>query len=92
MTAGPPEKPDDRPRVFSFEQLRFKRIEVMANNVLYRGVLIGADENDIYLKGDLRWLILPLDRINSIRLEGARQTFAPEKIVDAGFYEESDGE
>ncbi len=66
---------EQAPTSFSYEPLRFKRVEVMASGILYRGVFIGADENDLYIKGDMRWLILPLERVSSLRLEGERRTF-----------------
>lgn len=92
MTPPAPKKPEEMLKGFSFEQMRFKRVEVIASGVLYRGVLIGADENDVFLKGRLRWLILPLDRVTSIRLEGERDTFDSHKSVDASFYDEDSKE
>lgn len=95
MPPSPPLPDDAIPRAFTFEQLRFKQVEVMADGILYRGMLIGADEYDLFIKGRLRWLILPLDKITSVRLEGEMDTFDPHKSVDAGFYrqenDESDG-
>ena len=74
------------PDKFSFDDLRFKRVEVVSSGILYRGVLIGADESDIFLKGNLRWLILPLERVSSVRLDGQKQEFNPIKQVPPGFY------
>ena len=80
------DKPDELPEKFTFDKLRFKNIEVMAAGILYRGVLIGADDVDIYIKGRLRWLILPIETITSLRLEGQKESFNPRKSVDSGFY------
>ena len=88
MTPPDPKKPEEMLKGFSFEQMRFKNIEVISAGVLYRGVLIGADEHDIFIKGRLRWLILPLDRITSIRLEGEQESFASHKSIDASFYDQ----
>ena len=82
----PGEKPEELPEKFTFDKLRFENIEVIAAGILYRGVLIGADDVDIYIKGRLRWLILPIETITSLRLEGHKESFNPRKSVDAGFY------
>jgi hypothetical protein len=72
---------------FSFDQMRFQWVEIVSSGILYRGVLIGADDKDIYLRGALRWLILPMDRITSIRPEGFKTSFNPTKQISADFYE-----
>jgi hypothetical protein len=82
----PGEKQEELPEKFTFDKLRFKSIEVIAAGILYRGILIGADDVDIYMKGRLRWLILPIETITSLRLEGHKESFNPRKSVDAGFY------
>lgn len=41
-------------------------VEVVSGGVRYRGLLIGADEQDLYLRAVLRWLVLPLDRVTSV--------------------------
>ena len=88
MPSKPPEQdPKVAPKAFSFEDLRFKEIEVMADGILYEGTLIGADEMDLYMKGRLRWLILPLQKITSVRLAGEKESFDIRKLIDAGFYD-----
>jgi hypothetical protein len=82
----PGDQPEELPEKFTFDKLRFKSIEVTAAGILYRGVLIGADDVDIYMKGRLRWLILPIETISSLRLEGQKESFNLHKSVDAGFY------
>ncbi|MBW1809517.1 MAG: hypothetical protein JRJ87_15075 [Deltaproteobacteria bacterium] len=86
MAADSTDKQADLLQRFSFDKLRFKRIDVISSGILYRGILIGADETDIYLKGALRWLILPLDRITSIKLTGTKLAFNPLKHIDSDFY------
>jgi len=88
MAADSTDKQSELLQRFSFDKLRFKKIDVMSSGVLYRGILIGADESDIYLKGALRWLILPLDRVTSIKLTGTKEVFDPHKHVDPDFYSE----
>ena len=82
----PGDKQEAPPERFTFDKLRFKNIEVISTGILYRGVLIGADDTDIYMKGRLRWLILPIETITSLRLEGHKESFNPRKSVDVGFY------
>lgn len=82
----PGDKREEVVEKFTFDKLRFKKIEVMAAGILYRGVLIGADDVDIYIKGRLRWLIFPIETITSLRLEGQKESFNLRKSVDSGFY------
>ena len=88
----PEDKSEELLEKFTFDKLRFKNIEVMAAGILYRGVLIGADDVDIYMKGRLRWLILPIETITSLRLEGHQESFNPRKSIDSGFYLEPNEE
>jgi len=89
MTEPPSTKDEGVLRPFSLEQMRFKMVVVMSAGVMYRGMLIGADDSDLFIKGRLRWLILPLDRVTSIRLEDERETFDSHKSVPANFYDEN---
>ena len=86
MTADPPESTEEPLQAFNLDKLRNQEIEVISNGILYQGILIGADDSDLFLKGRLRWLILPLDRITSLRLAGSRISFDPRKQVEANFY------
>jgi hypothetical protein len=52
-----------------FEALRGQAVLVRANGFLYRGVLVGADEAELYLRGELRWVVLPLADVTDVRLE-----------------------
>jgi hypothetical protein len=82
----PGDKSADLPEKYTFDKLRFKKIEILSAGILYRGILIGADDEDIYVKGRLRWLILPIETITSLRLEGHKESFNPRKCIDSGFY------
>lgn len=42
-------------------------VEVTSGGIHYRGLLVGADEHDLYLRAVLRWLVLPLDRVTHVR-------------------------
>ncbi len=75
---------------FSFEEWKYKRVVVRASGFVYRGVLLGADESDVYLKGTFRYLILPLEKVTAIRPESAQDGFDPKKSVGPEFYAEDD--
>lgn len=64
--AVPKREPADDPPAWSFALLRGRRVVVDANGFSYRGVLVGADESELYLKGELRWLVLPLATVRSV--------------------------
>lgn len=57
---------DKRLGAFSFERLRRKPVIVRANGFTVRGTLHGVDETDLYLRGELRWFVLPLTSITSV--------------------------
>lgn len=66
-----PKKDLDAPHelgTFSFEDNKGRIVEVRASGFSYRGVLVGADEAELYLKTEMRWLVLPLDRVTSLRV------------------------
>ncbi len=48
-------------------------MHVVANGFSYQGTLIGADDQDLYLKGDLRWLVLPLSTVSSVQEAPAKE-------------------
>ncbi|HUK55210.1 MAG TPA: hypothetical protein VLY20_00965 [Nitrospiria bacterium] len=49
------------------ESLRGQQVEVIYNAMTYRGELVGASEDEIYLKMALDWVTLPMDGIQQIR-------------------------
>lgn len=74
MTDGDePKKPEPKrgedARAFHLDEMRGALVVVRANGFIYRGVLVGADENDLYLKGELRYLVLPLASVTGLELE-----------------------
>ena len=90
MKPLPADGPAKIPPEFSFEDWKYKRVVVIASGFIYRGVLLGADETDLYLKGEFRYLVLPMEKVNSIRPEGGPEGFDPRKSVEPGFYSEDD--
>lgn len=57
---------DTRLGAFSFDRLRRQPVIVRANGFTVRGTLHGVDETDLYLRGELRWFVLPLTTITSV--------------------------
>lgn len=76
---------------FSFDKFRFKQVEVVSDRMTYRGMFLGADDKTLFLKGRLRYLLLPLDHVRSVRLGDERQGFDPGKSVPADFYRDEPG-
>jgi hypothetical protein len=54
-------------RPHSFEALKGEHVVVRSNGFDVRGVLVGADEGELYLRGEMRWVVLPLHTITSVR-------------------------
>lgn len=65
------EPEDDELRPHTFEALKYEKVVVRASGFTYRGTLIGADESDLYLKSETRWVVLPLDRVTSVAADDA---------------------
>jgi len=49
-----------------------KEVEVSANGMQYRGVLIEVSDTDVSLKGTLQWISLPVSSVTQIKLAGPR--------------------
>lgn len=47
-----------------------KEVEVMANGILYRGVLVEIGETDVYLEAEAGWIVIPVDQVALIREKG----------------------
>ncbi|MDA8100097.1 MAG: hypothetical protein M0042_10755 [Nitrospiraceae bacterium] len=45
-----------------------KEVEVMANGVTYKGILIEASDTELHLKSMMQWMSLPMSTIGSVRL------------------------
>lgn len=44
-----------------------KEVEVIANGVLYRGVLVEVSDAEVHLKTSMQWLTLPASAVTSIK-------------------------
>ena len=49
-----------------------KEVEVIANGVVYKGVLIEVSESEVHLKGQLQWIALPASSVSQVKLAGQR--------------------
>ncbi len=47
-----------------------KEVEVIANGMTYRGVLIEVSDTDVHLKSTMQWMSLPASSVSSIKLSG----------------------
>ncbi len=47
-----------------------KEVEVIANGMTYRGVLIEVSDTDVNLKSTMQWMSLPASSVSSVRLAG----------------------
>lgn len=60
---------EDEPRRTSddpWRALRKKRVIVRSNGFTVRGRLEGVDDDDVYLRGELRWFVLPMSTVTSV--------------------------
>ncbi|HET6371504.1 MAG TPA: hypothetical protein VFG95_09920 [Nitrospiria bacterium] len=49
------------------EQLRGKEVLVHCQGILYRGILVGTSETEIYLQTTVEWITLPMDEVTDVR-------------------------
>ena len=49
------------------ESLKGQKVEVIYEGIVYRGVLIGASEDELHLQTLMEWVSLPLERIASVK-------------------------
>lgn len=56
----------------TFESLKGEKVIVRANGFIYRGLLVGADEGELYLRGEMRWVVLPLAHITGVVKDDAK--------------------
>ncbi|MCC7072950.1 MAG: hypothetical protein IT383_16620 [Deltaproteobacteria bacterium] len=67
---------------FTLEGLKGAQVRVRANGFDYRGVLVGADEHELYLRGELRWVVLPLADVTEVRPEPPAPAAPPRRRGD----------
>ena len=63
-----PRRDDDAPQATDdpWRTLRRQRVVVRSNGFTVRGRLEGVDDDDVYLRGELRWFVLPMHTITSV--------------------------
>jgi len=49
------------------ESFRGQQVEVIYNNLTYRGELAGASEDEIFLKTAVDWVTLPMEGVSQVR-------------------------
>lgn len=49
------------------EEMKGKEVEVTYNGVQYRGILVDVTMEEIDLKGDEGWVVLPIDGVTLIK-------------------------
>jgi hypothetical protein len=72
---------DRRVEAFDLDELRGRQVEIYANGFTYRGVLHGADEHEIYLKGLTRWWTIPLERVATLRADPEPEDAPPSEAA-----------
>ena len=46
-----------------------KRVRVIANDIMYTGLLIEMSETSLELRCDIQWITIPVDSIRSIEVD-----------------------
>jgi len=57
-------------------------VEIKAHGIIYRGLLVGADEEYIYLKGETTWITLPMNVATAVRKKGEKESEWAQKQVE----------
>jgi len=73
---------------------RFKQREVVvyANGIKYQGVLVGADEDELYLRTPTRHLTIRMELVSTLDLAGKKLELDPSKHIDPSFYQIDDSD
>jgi hypothetical protein len=58
------------------------RVDVRAFGITYSGVLVGADEDTLYLKCQTTWITLPLEQVSSLKARDMPEAERVFKKVD----------
>jgi hypothetical protein len=85
----PPESKGLDPK--SLEALKNRMVEVYANGVTYRGILQGSDGEEIYLRGELRYVTVAMERVARLVPLDVKPAPLSTGIVDPTFYEALQG-
>lgn len=49
------------------QMLQGKQVEVVYQGIVYRGKLVGASENEVYLQTLNDWVTLPMEDVTDVR-------------------------
>ncbi len=49
------------------EELKGKEVEIITADIIYRGILTGATDDEVYIQTDSGWLAVPFDKIADIK-------------------------
>ena len=49
------------------ELLKGQQVEIIYNGIVYRGLLVGATEDEVNLQTLTDWVMLPMDGITTVR-------------------------
>lgn len=52
------------------QELTGKEVEVSANDIIYRGVLIEIGEHEVHLQSETGYIVIPVDSIATIKIAG----------------------
>lgn len=64
-----------------------KKVEVQARGgIVYRGTFIEANEDTIVLKSETGWITVPMERVVSVREEGAVDANWRDRDIDPSFF------
>lgn|GEM_PF-1056008 len=55
-------------RPHSYDELKGRRVRMYVSGFWTEGLFVGADEDSVYLRGELKWRIYPLDAIGEVRV------------------------
>ncbi|MFZ9889505.1 MAG: hypothetical protein ACO3JL_18575, partial [Myxococcota bacterium] len=66
--AGTFSDPSEGPRVYDMESLRHRTVEVWAAGFRYRGTFVGADEQELYLRGETRWWVIRMEHVSDLKV------------------------
>ncbi len=50
-----------------------KEVEVIANGMTYRGVLVEVSDVEVHIKTTMQWIALPASTVSSVKLKGASE-------------------
>lgn len=49
------------------ESLKGQSVEIVYNTIVYRGILAGASEEEVFLQTPMDWVSLPMEGITEVR-------------------------